>query len=1228
MSVLLHCPALPRVTCSRPLSLVAIITLGLTTVGAQQQQDSRFAATQSLLQEHVEAKKIAGAVAIVAQRDRIVFHSETGWQDVAEKKPMTRRTLFRLASMTKPITSVAVMMLVEDGSLKLTDPLEKFVPQFAEARVTFPATDRTNDPQPLARPITIHDLLTHTSGLTYAFFGQQPHASQYRKAGICEGLVESSLTLAENTRRLAEMPLVGQPGSQWQYGLSTDVLGRVVEVVSGQPFDEFIEQKILKPLKMNDTHFVVPAEKLPRLATLYRPREDESIEAVDRGVHHAAGVTYSSTYQHPLSSNYRSGGAGLVSTADDYLRFLRMLLGGGELDGVRLLSNETIKQMTTNQIGELSILFPVHGDRFGYGFGIHSPGSQMSNGASPGTYSWGGVFHTYFWVDPEHEVIGVLMTQLFPFQHLSLWGDFQQHVYDALEQAIDGGKAAGPAAGEVYREFAIHNAGNLNWRVTDPRATATGAREFLPNPRLQLEVSDLDHAVRAEAMIDRWGGHLKTTDKRVRFNGNTWLRVPELETTPPGRGEYYYSQDNPVINVPLDHLHEGINTLEGTCATLEGYNWGQWGLYSLILRVYYDEAKKPANACTITAPTSGAIFPDNPIVRVEAPQDTERVEVLAFYDGDDEDGDGRFRDWHGGNHSLARGAPADLGGHVGTDQIGPFEIRWDTTWVADQQPKSIRIIARAKSRDGLWTVSEPVNELTLQRTSHHVAMVHATEVPEQFGVRAGREASCTLDIPDNIPLDKTSEARLSLRTWHGWDGHHQPLRINDHSFPIQGNNHHYDFDLLPIPSSSLKHGKNTFTIRSDTEHHMLEVLWPGPQLLVRYFVGQAIADPTPDAASNARLKKYEQFALTHAGDARHGRQIFADAKTKCGACHRVGKEGGDIGPDLTSIGGKFDRPHLIESLLEPSRQIVEGYRSSIIATSDGRVLSGVVRQQNGSTVTMGDAQGNLIKLSVRDIADRQESDVSVMPEGLTDSFTQQQFTDLIAYLETLRGGAPDKPGSAIAGPVNLPAGFTIETVLTGLTGATAMETLPDGRLLLCEQTGAVRVVENDRLLPQPLVTLPVDSNWERGVIGVTIDPDFPAKPLVYVCWVAEKPYPHHRISRFEVDGNVANSGSELVLLEGDDQRKLGGKVPSGHQGGALHFGSDGCLYVGIGEQTAGTPSQQLDSLLGKMLRIHRDGTIPRDNPLLDKTTGKYRAIWRWDCVTRSRLPLMPTVDGC
>jgi putative heme-binding domain-containing protein len=368
--------------------------------------------------------------------------------------------------------------------------------------------------------------------------------------------------------------------------------------------------------------------------------------------------------------------------------------------------------------------------------------------------------------------------------------------------------------------------------------------------------------------------------------------------------------------------------------------------------------------------------------------------------------------------------------------------------------------------------------------------------------------------------------------------------------------------------------------------------------------------PLVTAAESAAEHEYEQHALTHAGDPARGRQLLLnESLTKCIVCHKVQGQGGDVGPDLSQIGGKFGRPHLIESLLHPSQQILEGYRITLIRTVDGRIQTGIVKEQSAEQLTMLDARGNKTIIATADIDERHESPISLMPQGLTSVLTAEQFTDLVAYLETLRSAGKPTPGAAIAGPIKLPAGFQVRTVATGLTGATAMEVAPDGRLFICEQTGRLCVVKDGQLLKEPVLQLPVDSHWERGLIGVTFDPDFPRSPYIYVCYVAKEPHPHHRVSRFMVVGDFAAPESERILLVGDDQRTLGGKVPGGHQGGALHFGRDGKLYIAIGDQTAGLPAQRLDTFQGKILRINSDGTIPEDNPFVAQTDGKYRAIW-------------------
>ena len=387
----------------------------------------------------------------------------------------------------------------------------------------------------------------------------------------------------------------------------------------------------------------------------------------------------------------------------------------------------------------------------------------------------------------------------------------------------------------------------------------------------------------------------------------------------------------------------------------------------------------------------------------------------------------------------------------------------------------------------------------------------------------------------------------------------------------------------------------------------------GPSSLDSSKSSPAKAPVLPVSTSRQRSNvEYEQYALLHAGDVARGKKLFDDQRTRCVICHKVSGEGGEVGKDLSAIGGKFGRPHLVESLLKPSQQIVEGYRTTHVITADGKVIAGIMKSENENQITLVDANAKKHTILRKEIDEQNVSPVSIMPEGLVQQLSLEEFTDLIAYLESL-GTGNVRRGGGIKGAISLPDGFTVRVVANGLDGLTALDVLPDGRVLVCEQPGRVRVIDQGRLIDTPVVSLPVDSYWERGVIGVTHDPEFPKHPYLYVCWVAKKPYPHHRISRFTMKGNGVVKGSEKVLLVGDDQTKMGGNVPAGHQGGALHFGPDGKLYIAIGEQTSGLPSQRLDTFLGKILRINPDGSIPSDNPLRAKTKGKYQAIWAYGC---------------
>lgn len=396
--------------------------------------------------------------------------------------------------------------------------------------------------------------------------------------------------------------------------------------------------------------------------------------------------------------------------------------------------------------------------------------------------------------------------------------------------------ARGPQPGEVYREFASHQGGD-DWRVTNPNVEGAERRKHLPNRVLKFSINALDGATRAEAMLDRWSGHVQTKRPQIRFNGNAWLDVPPPLVAPgPGEHEGYYFQDNPVIAVPLDQLKAGENTFEGTTTHANPTGWGQWGMYSMILRVYYDPAKRPHASGRIVSPAAGATIGENPRVDVEASslQGVARVDVLAWYEGYDENGDGVWLDWHGGYFQPFRGQPAELREHVGTAWRSPYQVIWDTRWVPDQPPRAVKLIARVQDSSGTWVVTEPVSDLTLRREGEMVRLYRASDVPARFAVRAKQTKSCAIVLPEGEKLTAVVEAGLHLRTWHGFDGHHRPFKLNDYSQPNGGKNHHFDYDIHLIPPSALRVGDNTFTISSDTDQHMLEVHWPGPALTVRY----------------------------------------------------------------------------------------------------------------------------------------------------------------------------------------------------------------------------------------------------------------------------------------------------------------------------------------------------------------------------------------------------------
>lgn len=375
----------------------------------------------------VERGEIAGALGMIARHGKVAYVDT--WGDQKEDVAMTEDTLFRIYSMTKPITSAAVLMLYEEGHFLLKDPVSKFLPELTDLQVLLEVEDPETGEieevrEPAKREITIRDLLSHRSGMTYGFFGDSAVDKAYREKGI---LGEESL--AEMITHLGELPLVAHPGESWQYGVSTDVLGRLVEVVSDQRFGEFLEERIFKPLGMNDTAFTVSDADLTRFSELYVQQGRDGEPAPDTASVHRlspAGERYLRPFR-PDGLRFESGGGGLVSTADDFMRFCLMLLNGGELNGVRLLSRKTVELMRTSHVDEL----PWPGYGFGLGGSVLTDLGEVGELGSVGEFSWGGMAGTSFWIDPQENLAAVFMIQILPHNN-RFQNDFHMLTYQSI----------------------------------------------------------------------------------------------------------------------------------------------------------------------------------------------------------------------------------------------------------------------------------------------------------------------------------------------------------------------------------------------------------------------------------------------------------------------------------------------------------------------------------------------------------------------------------------------------------------------------------------------------------------------------------------------------------------------------------------------------------------------------------------------------------------------------
>lgn len=382
----------------------------------------RLARATEAMEEDAAAGRIAGAVGLVARKGKIAYFEARGMADREAGAPMKRDAVVRIYSMSKPITSAALMMLFEEGEFRLKDPVSRYIPELGNLEVLVDRPGFPGDPErarrePVRREMTVQDIMRHTAGLTYGYFGGTSADSLYNKKHplYWQGDLE------DMTRRIAALPLLYHPGEKFHYSIAVDLQGRLVEVLSGQRFDRFLQERLFDPLGMADTGFHVPSGSLDRFAQLYAPDGKKKIKVSDR----------EDRYKKP--GTFFSGGGGLVSTARDYLRFCQMMLNGGEFQGKRYLGRKTVELMTADHLAAVETERIANtGYGFGLGFAVHLDRGASGAPASLGEYNWGGAAGTKFWIDPEEEMIGIYMVQIIPHSGLRYGNMFKQYAYQSI----------------------------------------------------------------------------------------------------------------------------------------------------------------------------------------------------------------------------------------------------------------------------------------------------------------------------------------------------------------------------------------------------------------------------------------------------------------------------------------------------------------------------------------------------------------------------------------------------------------------------------------------------------------------------------------------------------------------------------------------------------------------------------------------------------------------------
>src|SRR5580765_150285 len=392
------------------------------TVGLSSERLERIGAA---VQHEIDDKRIAGAVTMVVRHGSVAWFKSQGMMDREAGKAMQSDAMFRICSMTKPITSVAVMMLYEEGRFLLDDPVSKYLPEFKNPKVLVKPAKGEPYSIPATKGITIRDLLRHTSGITYQWNGDL--GPMYESAGVASGLLQYDGTIGDSVKHLAGLPLLFNPGDRFEYSLGVDVLGRLVEVVSGKTLDEFFRTRIFEPLGMKDTYFFPPENKLNRLAAAYTYYPEKGLSRFPDQPIVEGNFVYSADYPYRGAKKLYSGGGGLCSTAADYARFCQMMLDGGKVGSTRLLSRKSIELMTHDQLGKIG---PDQG--FGLGFGVDGVKGPLQELGSVGSYDWGGFFYTAFSIDPKEQMIVIFMAQLHPTGDLTLDKQVHELAYQAI----------------------------------------------------------------------------------------------------------------------------------------------------------------------------------------------------------------------------------------------------------------------------------------------------------------------------------------------------------------------------------------------------------------------------------------------------------------------------------------------------------------------------------------------------------------------------------------------------------------------------------------------------------------------------------------------------------------------------------------------------------------------------------------------------------------------------